>query len=71
VWLFNNASVDGYLIIRMFVNWPFTTLLLFGSIAYLGHRLKELPGFPGMMNLLEGRMTQYEDAMRERKERPT
>jgi hypothetical protein len=71
VWLFNNASVDGYLIIRMFVNWPFTTLLLFGSVAYLGHRLRELPGFPGMMNLLEGRMSQHEDAMRERKERPT
>lgn len=71
VWLFNNASVDGYLIIRMIVNWPFTTLLLFGSVAYLGHRLKELPNFPGMIPLLEGRMTQYEDAMRERKERPT
>jgi hypothetical protein len=71
VWLFNNASVDGYLIIRMFVNWPFTTLVLFGSVAYLGHRLRELPGFPGMMNLLEGRMAQYEDSMRERKEGPT
>jgi len=71
VWLFNNASVDGYLIIRMFVNWPFTTLVLFGSVAYLGRRLRDLPDFPGMMNLLEGRMTQYEDSMREGKERPT
>lgn len=71
VWLFNNASVDGYLLIRFFVNWPFTTLVLFGSVAYLGHRLRELPGFPGMGALLETRMAQYEDVAKQRKQRPT
>ena len=25
IWLYNNASVDGYLIIRFFVNWVYTT----------------------------------------------
>ena len=62
VWLFNNASVGGYLTIRFFVNWPFTTAVLLASLAYLGRELSKIPGFPGMNALLESRMAAYESA---------
>lgn len=67
VWLYNNSSVGGYLTIRFFVNWPFTTLVLFGSFAYLGRELAKIPGFPGVNALLEMRMAQYEAAVRDRR----
>ncbi len=66
VWLYNNSSVSGYLTIRFFVNWPFTTLVLFGCFAYLGRQLARIPGFPGINALLESRMAQYESAVRDR-----
>ncbi len=72
VWLFNNSSVGGYLTIRFFVNWPFTTAVLMGSMAYLGRELSKIPGFPGMSNLIDDRMKQYEDAIkRSRAKDPT
>jgi len=67
VWLFNNSSIDGYLLIRFIVNWPFTTLVLMGSMLYLSRQLDKIPGFPGMSELLDRRMGQYEDAMRRRR----
>ncbi len=72
VWLFNNSSVGGYLTIRFFVNWPFTTIVLFGCVTYLGRELARIPGFPGMAEVLEARMHEYEDALRRRRApRPT
>ena len=53
IWLFNNASVDGYLIIRFFVNWPFTTIVILGSFFYLNRRLNVIQGFPGIAKLME------------------
>jgi hypothetical protein len=64
LWLFNNSSVGGYLTIRFFVNWPFTTVVLMGSVAYLGRELSKIPGFPGMSDVIDVRMKQYEDAIR-------
>lgn len=69
VWLYNNSSVGGYLTIRFFVNWPFTTLVLMVSVGYLGRELAKIPGFPGMSELLDERMRQYEAAMRDARAR--
>ena len=55
IWLFNNASVDGYLIIRFFVNWPFTTVVIIGSFFYMNRRLGEIPEFPGIAQVMEER----------------
>jgi len=57
IWLFNNASVDGYLIIRFFVNWPFTTIVIIGSLFYANRRLREIPNFPGIAHLMEEHLT--------------
>ena len=35
IWLYNNASVDGYLIIRFFVNWVYTTAVIILVAYYL------------------------------------
>ena len=67
IWLFNNSSVDGYLLIRFIVNWPFTTIVLMGCIVYLSRQLDKIPGFLGMSELLDRRMGQYEQAIRQRK----
>lgn len=67
VWLFNNSSVDGYLVIRFFVNWPFTTIVLMLCITYLARELDKIPGFAGMSELLDKRMGQYEDAIRQKR----
>ena len=56
VWLYNNASVDGYLVIRFFVNWPFTTAVIILSMLYLGKKLSVIPGFTGITNVLENRL---------------
>ncbi|KIE48801.1 MAG: hypothetical protein MB53_06610 [marine actinobacterium MedAcidi-G2A] len=55
VWLYNNASVDGYLVIRFFVNWPFTTAVIVLSMLYLGKKLAVIPGFSGLASVLENR----------------
>jgi hypothetical protein len=70
VWLFNNSSVNYYLVVRFFVNWPLTTIVMFGSLAYLGRKLAHIEGFPGLNHLIEVRMAEYEDAVRRRRRRP-
>ena len=67
IWLFNNASVDGYLIIRFFVNWPFTTAVIIVSFLYLNRRLGKLPDFPGLAALLEERLDRIESEKKSRK----
>jgi hypothetical protein len=67
VWLFNNSSVDGYLTIRFLVNWPFTTAVMMISVLYLSRQLDKIPGFPGMNQLLDARMSAYENALKARK----
>ncbi len=67
VWLYNNSSVGGYLTIRFFVNWPFTTAVLVGCFTYLGRQLSKIPEFPGLNAVLDERMAQYEAAMKSRR----
>lgn len=59
IWLFNNSSVGGYLTIRFFVNWPFTTLVLIIAVNHLSNQLDKIPGFPGMGELIERRMAAF------------
>ena len=67
IWLFNNASVDGYLIIRFFVNWPFTTVVILGSFFYLNRRLREIPDFPGLAAFFEQRFSNMQSGNKNRR----
>ncbi len=66
VWLFRNSSVDGYLTIRFLVNWPFTTIVLIVCVTYMSRKLDQIPGFPGVGEMLERRMETYESAMKQK-----
>lgn len=54
IWLYNNASVDGYLIIRFFVNWVYTTAVIIVVAYYLEREWGKIAGFPGISSLLKG-----------------
>ena len=56
IWLYNNASVDGYLIIRFFVNWVYTTAVIILVAYYLDREWGKIVGFPGISSLLKGEL---------------
>ena len=53
IWLFNQTSVDGYVLIRALVGWPTGFILTVGGFWYANRALRAVPGFPGLMHLLE------------------
>ncbi len=56
IWLYNNSSVDGYLIIRFFVNWVYTTAVIILVAYYLDREWGKIIGFPGISSLLKGEL---------------
>jgi intracellular septation protein A len=67
VWLYQNSSVNGYVLIRFLVNWPATMVTLVGCAAHLSRRLTAIPGFPGLGVLMERRMEDYGNAFSPRR----
>ena len=53
IWFLGVTDPDEYVLFRYLINWPlyvaFTTL----SLMFLSRRLGRIPGFPGVMTLLE------------------
>lgn len=55
-WLLQNASINKFVLIRLGVNWGLSTLTIVTAGLYLDRRLRRIPGFPGMMPLVERRL---------------
>ena len=55
-WLLQNASINEFVLIRLGVNWGLSILTLLMIGLYLDRRLRRIPGFPGMMPLVEKRL---------------
>ncbi len=55
-WLLQNASINKFVLIRLGVNWGLSLIVIVISSLYLNRRLRRIPGFPGLMNLLERRL---------------
>ena len=55
-WLLQNASINQFVLIRLGVNWGASIATLLGAGLYLDRRLRRIPGFPGMMALVERRL---------------
>lgn len=55
-WLLQNASTNEFVLIRLGVNWGLSILTIFMAGLYLDRGLRRIPGFPGMMPLVERRM---------------
>jgi hypothetical protein len=53
IWIYNQSSIEGYMIIRLVVGWPFGMLAFALGFLYAGRRLNRIPGFVGMAHLLE------------------
>ncbi len=53
IWLFNNASTNEYVFIRFVISWPLGMMLFLGSLAFAARRFAAIPGFPGVLALLE------------------
>ena len=56
IWLLQNASINKFVLIRLGVNWGASVATILGMGLYLDRRLRRIPGFPGLMLLLERRM---------------
>jgi len=67
IWLYNNNSVEGYILIRLAVNWPVGLLVFWGSVAYLTYRLRKVPEFPGLFKMLEQRAESLEQTWEQRR----
>ena len=55
-WLLQNASINEFVLIRLGVNWGLSILTLLMIGLYLNRRLRRIPGFPGIMPLVERRL---------------
>ena len=52
IWLFNQTSASGYLLIRFLVGWPAGTLASLVAFAWADRALRRVPNFPGILDLL-------------------
>ncbi len=56
IWLLQNASINKFVLIRLGVNWGASIATILGMGLYLDRRLRRIPGFPGIMSLVERRL---------------
>lgn len=53
IWLYNNASVNEFLIVRLFAGWFMGFVTIFASLIYANRQLSKIPSFPGLFAMLE------------------
>ena len=53
IWLYDQTSVDGYLVIRALVGWPAGFIVSCLGLWYADRALRAAPGFPGLLDLLD------------------
>lgn len=60
IWLFNQTSVDGYLVIRAVVGWPVGMVVSLLGLWYFDRALRAVEGFPGLLVLLDPNLADEE-----------
>lgn len=53
IWFLGVTDPDEYVLFRYLINWPLYVAFTALSLTFLSRRLGRIPGFPGIMNLLE------------------
>jgi len=55
VWLLfvRDASANEFVIVRYIANWGASTVVMIGAMLWVGHKLSEIDGFPGLMAVFE------------------
>jgi intracellular septation protein A len=55
IWLFRRSSVEGFVMLRFFANWPLSAVTLLAILVVLQWRLQKIPGVPPVATLVEER----------------
>ena len=53
VWLFNQTSTDGYVLIRFVVGWPAGTAATMAAFLWADRSLRGVPDYPGLLELMD------------------
>jgi hypothetical protein len=53
IWLYNNSSTNGFVLIRFGVAWVSGFVAIFGSIFYADWALRKIDGFDGLLAMME------------------
>ena len=53
IWFLGVTDPDQYVLFRYLINWPLYVGFTALSLMFLSRRLARIPGFPGIVNLLE------------------
>lgn len=53
VWIYNNSSTNGFVLLRFIAGWLTGVVAITGGIILADHRLKRIEGFDGMLPMLE------------------
>ena len=54
IWLYNNAGVNLFLVIRQFGNFFAAFLLIFATLVYVDRRFSKIDGCPSLVDLVGG-----------------
>ncbi len=61
VWLYNNASLNGFLIVRLLAGWLSAFVTISACIVYANRQLSRIPSFDGLLALFEPSHTDPEE----------
>ena len=53
VWIYNNSSTNGFVLFRFLAGWLSGVIVITGCIVLSDRRLRRIPGFEGMLPMLE------------------
>ncbi len=53
IWLLDRASANSYVLIRLLINWPMYVFAAAVGMYFLARSLARIPGYPGLIVLLE------------------
>jgi hypothetical protein len=53
VWIYNNSSVNGFVLFRFLAGWLSGVIVITACIVLSDRRLRRIPGFEGMLPMLE------------------
>lgn len=56
IWLLGQTSANYYVLIRLLINWPMYVLVAALGMYFLTKSLARIPGYPGLMALLEAQV---------------
>ncbi len=66
IWLLGVTDPDEYVVLRYLISWPFYVTFTALSLMFLSRRLGRIPGFPGIMHVLD-QQAQTRSAARKRR----